>query len=415
MTTAWPSGTPDGGASPSAVGRPVRETVEVAREDLVVTQEAQGMVEFSGSREITASRAGTITWLPDVGTVLTRGDTVLRTDDQPVVLFLGETPLYRTLDGSGLRGPDVDVVAQNLVALGHLAAFPPGDVTGPRFAAAVSRWRTANGLRPVELVPPDGPGTPDPQSGQGAGRAAAGAGASAEAPADAPDGEGAEVPVSPDDDPQAPQASPDGVPDEPPAPADGSAPPAPAAETPPAPITSVTSIQTGEAVVLPEDVRVSAVLSQLGDPAEGAAVLRVTSTRKVVRLSADQVPEAAVQQGGEVTVVLPGGAEVPGTVAEVGTSGEAGDASATVVVEVADQEALSGVDGGPVTVRIVTARRDQVLAVPPAALLALREGGHALQLEDGTLVPVETGMFTDARVEVSGDAVHEGLRVVTAS
>lgn len=406
VTTAWPSSSSDGGASPTAVERPARATVEVTREDLVVTQEAQGLVEFSGSREIKSARPGTITWLPDVGTVLTRGSTVLRTDDQPVVLFLGETPLYRTLDGSGMRGSDVDVVAQNLVALGHLAAFPPGDVTGPRFAAAVSRWRAANGLRPVETATPDGPGSTGSPTDQGPTGAPALPGA---ADGD-PGGTGAEGTGSTDGESQEPPAPTDGQAGEPSAPADAGA-----VEAPPARTTSTTSVQTGEVVVLPEDVRVSAVLAQPGDAAEGAAVLRVTSTHKVVRLQGDDVPSAAVQQGGEVTVLLPGGAEVPGTVTEVGTTSEAGDATTSVLVEVADQETLTGVDSGPVTVRVTTERRDQVLAVPPAALLALREGGHALQLEDGTLVPVETGMFTDTRVEVSGDGVHEGLKVVTAS
>ena len=56
-----------------------------------------------------------------------------------------------------------------------------------------------------------------------------------------------------------------------------------------------------------------------------------------------------------------------------------------------------------------------VLAVPVGALLALREGGYALQLPDGGLVAVQTGMFAEGLVEVSGAGLTEGLTVVTAS
>jgi len=50
-----------------------------------------------------------------------------------------------------------------------------------------------------------------------------------------------------------------------------------------------------------------------------------------------------------------------------------------------------------------------------SALLALREGGYALQRPDGTLVAVRTGMFAGGLVEVSGKGLAEGSKVVTAS
>jgi hypothetical protein len=56
-----------------------------------------------------------------------------------------------------------------------------------------------------------------------------------------------------------------------------------------------------------------------------------------------------------------------------------------------------------------------VLAVPVNALLALREGGYALQLPDDTLLPVETGLFAMGLVEVTGEGLREGLAVVTTS
>ena len=63
------------------------------------------------------------------------------------------------------------------------------------------------------------------------------------------------------------------------------------------------------------------------------------------------------------------------------------------------------------------AARD-VLAVPVAALVALAEGGYALErvAADGTtsLVGVEIGTIVDGIVEVTGD-VAEGDTVVTAA
>lgn len=366
------------GPAPSTPA-PARATVEVTRQDLVVTQEVSGTLDHDGVQEVSLARTGTVTWLPEVGTVLARGDAVVRIDDQPVPLFLGTTPLYRELDGSGLRGADVEVVADNLMALGHLDEFPKGDITGPKFARGLREWRRANELPPVPVPTSDDDGAAGAGSGagegSGAGDGSAGGDGEAESAGSAPQG-GERV---------------------------GDA---------DAPATRLEAIRPGDVVVLAEEVRVSAVLAQLGAPADQGQLLRVTSTRKVVRVPDDGVSAAAFTTGAEVTVRLAGGAETAGTVRSVGTSGE--DGAAEAVIEVPDQAALEGVDSGTVTVRVEVERRPQVLSVPVAALLALAEGGHALQREDGTLVAVETGLFTADLVEVSGPEVQAGMSVVTA-
>lgn len=76
---------------------------------------------------------------------------------------------------------------------------------------------------------------------------------------------------------------------------------------------------------------------------------------------------------------------------------------------------VAKLDAAAVQVRFTTSVHKDVLAVPVGALVALREGGHALQLPDGGLVAVETGMFARGLVEISGTGVTEGLDVVTAS
>jgi hypothetical protein len=67
---------------------------------------------------------------------------------------------------------------------------------------------------------------------------------------------------------------------------------------------------------------------------------------------------------------------------------------------------------------VVTGTRAGVLAVPVTALLALGEGGYAVQVVTGAtsrLLAVTTGMFAGDLVEVSGQGLTEGLRVVRAS
>jgi multidrug efflux pump subunit AcrA (membrane-fusion protein) len=69
-----------------------------------------------------------------------------------------------------------------------------------------------------------------------------------------------------------------------------------------------------------------------------------------------------------------------------------------------------------VVVRVVTSAAEGVLAVPVDALMALAEGGYAVERvgtgPDGAseLVAVELGAFADGWVEVTGD-VAEGDQV----
>ena len=79
-----------------------------------------------------------------------------------------------------------------------------------------------------------------------------------------------------------------------------------------------------------------------------------------------------------------------------------------------DPESVSGVDDGPVNVRLVVGERKDVLVVPVGALLALAEGGFGLEIIDGVssrVVAVEAGLFASGNVEVSGPAIAEGMTV----
>ena len=57
--------------------------------------------------------------------------------------------------------------------------------------------------------------------------------------------------------------------------------------------------------------------------------------------------------------------------------------------------------------------------VPVSALVALAEGGYAVEIADTSsgsrLVAVETGLFVDGFVQVTGDGLSEGLDAVVPS
>ena len=76
---------------------------------------------------------------------------------------------------------------------------------------------------------------------------------------------------------------------------------------------------------------------------------------------------------------------------------------------------VRNLDAAAVQVRFDTTARKGVLAAPVSALVALREGGYALQRPDGSLIAVKTGMFAGGLVEVSGKGLTDGSKVVTAS
>ena len=102
--------------------------------------------------------------------------------------------------------------------------------------------------------------------------------------------------------------------------------------------------------------------------------------------------------------------------AQAGENGAATTVPVTIDLDPAAD--LPDLDAAPVTVSVVTERHEDVLTVPVNALLALLEGGYAVErvAADGTraYVATETGLFEDGRVEVAGDGLAEGDAVVVS-
>jgi Putative peptidoglycan binding domain len=172
----------------------------------------------------------------------------------------------------------------------------------------------------------------------------------------------------------------------------------------------------GSVVVEPAAVRVVDHPATLGSPASGP-VLEVGGTTRQVTVELEATRQDLVTAGQAVDVVLPDGTVTTGKVAAIGTVAEAaddssdlpggggGDATIAVTVSLDDATAAGNLDAAPVTVRVVTAAATGVLAVPVDALLALSEGGYAVErvLANGstTLVGVELGAFADGWVEIT--------------
>jgi peptidoglycan hydrolase-like protein with peptidoglycan-binding domain len=160
--------------------------------------------------------------------------------------------------------------------------------------------------------------------------------------------------------------------------------------------------------------RVSELLVRPG-AASPADVLKVTGTTKMVTAAVPVADAGWAKVGVPVTVTPADGAELPGTVravAEPSPDGDSGGAApkVTLTIAVADQKTLTA-DRGSVTVRYTAQRKDNVLTVPVAALLALAEGGYGVETGDGHIIAVQPGLFTDGRVEVSGAGLSESLIV----
>jgi hypothetical protein len=120
-------------------------TSTVTRTDLSVSTTLSGTLGYAPDAALTGRKNGTLTWLPAIGTVVKRGEKLYAVDAEPVVLFLGDTPMYRAVDGTTAPGPDVAEINANLRALGYREA-PDGDKVTLGTTSALKRWQSRNGL-----------------------------------------------------------------------------------------------------------------------------------------------------------------------------------------------------------------------------------------------------------------------------
>ncbi|MBL7252817.1 efflux RND transporter periplasmic adaptor subunit [Paractinoplanes lichenicola] len=366
-------------ASPSAAPAPAEAaTVALARQDLTSSVALTGQLGYGTARPVKGGKPGVVTWLPAPGTVMTRGKTLYRINDQAVPVFYGTLPLFRPLAQPNLVGRDVRVVRENLKALGYSVGrrYSPGDrvrqpaasptpppgasPTRPSAAASPTRRSTTSPARPLVWV--------EVRAGEDVLTASL----------------VAAIKRWQDD---------IGL-----------------------PVTG--TIGPGDVAVLTGAVRVESLAALTGDAAE-APLMTVTPVAKVVTVQAEPDEAGSIHRGDKVTVRLPDERTVPGRVGGVATTVRAGEdgspPTVTVSIRLDKPAAVARLDAAPVQVEFPAETHADVLVAPVGALLALAEGGYAVQVEGAGMVAIETGMFAGGLVEISGTGLTAGTRVVTTS
>ena len=197
-------------------------------------------------------------------------------------------------------------------------------------------------------------------------------------------------------------------------------------------LTATGTLAPGDVAYAPGPLRVTSVDARLGGtPQPGQPVITGTATVRRVSAALPVTLQHLVHAGDPVDVTLPDGSSTArgvvasvGRVATVASAADAGqgggpsgpETPATVALRVRlfNPRAGGAVDAAPVTVNIASDRARHVLAVPVSALVALAGGGYAVEVVNGTarrLVAVQTGLFANTRVQVSGRGLTAGTRV----
>jgi len=195
-------------------------------------------------------------------------------------------------------------------------------------------------------------------------------------------------------------------------------------------------VPKGSFVVVPSGLFIGTALVANGTalPAD-ADVLTLTSAAREVTTTAP-IGDATFAMGATIDVEFPDGTVQPGTVVNVGnvatnTSNVPG-ATPSVTITIHVDKIPDSVDSFveiPVTLRVVAQSEPNAFVVPVSALVALAEGGYALEVVDGTsttaagnsdvtpthLIGVTPGLFTDGFVSVTGTDLKAGLEVVVPS
>ncbi|MFD0889217.1 peptidoglycan-binding protein, partial [Streptosporangium algeriense] len=305
-------------------------TTTVTRQTLNDTREADGELGYGPVTSAVARQAGTITWLPDSGATITRGKSLYRLDNKPVVLLYGDVPAYRDLK-IGMKGKDVENLERNLSELGYSGFTVDEEYTYATYVA-VREWQEDRGLDETGVV------------------------------------------------------------------------------------------ELGRVVFTPGKVRVESLEAEKGQPAQpGQRVLTYTGTSKVITVQLEAKDQSMAKKGAVVEVTLPDGKGVKGKVTEVATIVVPGDGQnaepetrVEALVSIGTAKSARRLDKASVDVTFTASQRKDVLTVPVAALVALREGGFGLEVIKGGksgYIAVKTGLFAGGRVEVSGDGLSEGTIV----
>jgi hypothetical protein len=427
----------------------------VERRDLVEADTEAGTLSYADPETVYDRLSGTITWLPSIGQPIKPGGTLFMVDGRPVILMDGTTPAYRELAPRASSGRDVAQLNRDLVGLGY---DPAGIVQSDEWQAATtagvedlqaSLGETETGkltLGEVVFLPGEqlvstveatlggdgsGSGSGNPSGSSASDRVGAGAieYASLETPTPKAAGEPSSNPTA-NRGPNKDQGQP-----------------------------RPTSTRRLEALIARLEAEVNGLKSSktpgVSSPkiptsanspssetpssgSDGGAsptpILQTTSTRLVVTVELAATKQGEAKTGEPVTVELPSGESVNGTITAVspvakssgqnagagaGDQGSGGSGSGSsgstvpVTIALSGRHTGAGLDQAAVSVNFAHATAKGVLAVPVTALLATGGARYAVQeaLAPHELIPVTTGLFAGGFVEISGPGIYPGLQV----
>ncbi len=379
-----------------------------------------------GTQSVEVRLPGTITEVVSAGSIVEQGDVIARVDGEPIVVLYGDIPMYRTLQdlSENMTGPDVAQLEQALTDLG----YNEGTVTvDEEFSQStqdmVERWQEDLGVEEdgivtvadvvfipaaaqvvdalVEVGDRVGDGNPLLILTRGDGL-------------EGPDVEQLEQALSALGFDAAGALNADGVFDV-------------------ATVSAIRELQTsigatidgmlaaGEVRFSDTSVRVTDVNAEVGTTVNaGAPVIALSSPDKIVSFDLPAADQGLVAVGDTVTIELPDGEEVPGTVSFVAetatTSADQLGAVFEIEVVLDDPSQAADLEQAPVDVSVVADSVINVVAVPVSALVALAEGGYAVEVVQGdgstTLVRVEPGFYAGGLVEIESGSVEPGVSVI---
>lgn len=174
-------------------------------------------------------------------------------------------------------------------------------------------------------------------------------------------------------------------------------------------------VEVGEIVFLSGPGDVLAHEADLGDPVEpGDPILQLGSRQLVLKATVDANDAAVWAPGTVATLTWDNGETSQATVFDV--SREVADGTVEVVIALADADG-DRPTGSTATIVVADVRRDDVVAVPVAAIVASLGGGDAVRVPaaDGAgdrIVSVKLGIVADGWAEIiQGIEQHDEVRL----
>lgn len=302
----------------TTAGSPRLATDPVTRRTLEQTEEFGGALGYGDQFSLPGYAAGTVSWVPEEGTLLRSGDLLYKVDEKPTFWAHGDVPMYRELS-SGTEGADVEQLQRYLQEEGYLEADTEidGDFGGTT-RRAVKEWQGDHDLKMTGRI-------------------------------------------------------------------DGT-----------------------QLLFLPHDAIRVAATPRVGEQAIGG-VIDVTEPDLFVTTDVSARKKRAFEGEPIIEVEAADGSRYPARVQSIEAQ-QSQDAFGGQNYRIRLQ--LGAVDDqgpGEVSIEVIDILAENVLTVPARALVALVEGGYAVELHqpDGTTtyMAVEIGEFADGWVEVSGDLV----------